>query len=450
MRGDSIAEIKMKLKEQSNNFDSCKANTNSNDGPSVSIGLLRGALEQKLAGGGQNNYQSKLFDAQGNAEISKIRELFEKEDNVDITVDEIETKSSYEWAYKKKSILELQKYLSNHGHLVPASISKPMFTLEKNLGFSGKNEIEVDDEADKVAEYNNFMEKVDQFLNAPDKSSEEIDFKSEIEKYLDLIEEPANEEEKIEHQKLYGSLKISRKPKKLDMSSLGFENDHSGMDLNDDERGNLPSPRQKDSKFIRDMQMRLIGDATKDLPKEELVIHNVGTSRLTREYEKLGKTQEVSLLTAPKIVPKKTAEELAVAALSANDPKQADSTNWKWKQKDVTELYHHIKESYEVVPPALLEHQKNLLEAENTLEKERAALAHDSSLRSIEMLKRLEEQRDQELENFLSDVQQFLGQEKEPKIRNFNTKIKQREMQRKLKRKRAVRGREKEKRERRK
>jgi len=293
--GGSIAEIKLKLKEQSNYFESPKMYNN--DGGSASIAQLIGSLQQKSESNVQNNYQSKLFDVEGNAEVSKIRDKFENETNE--TGEEIETKSSYEWKYKKKSIMELQKYLYSHGHLIPASVSKTLSSVERNLVNVSNDEQSIENEKgeqEKVDDYNQFMEKVDQFLNAPDKSSEEIDFKTEIEKYLDLIEEPANEEEKKEQQNNCSTAKISRKPQKLNLTNLVFDKSES----DDVEKNNLLSPRQIDSKFIKDMQQRLVGELTKEAPKEEVVIHTVGTNRLTKEYEKLGKAQEIVLLTARK------------------------------------------------------------------------------------------------------------------------------------------------------
>ncbi len=48
-------------------------------------------------------------------------------------------------------------------------------------------------------------------------------------------------------------------------------------------------------------------------------------------------TEEMTLLSAPKIVPKKTAGELAAEAVVAG-PKEKVTGEWKWKQKDVTDL----------------------------------------------------------------------------------------------------------------
>jgi hypothetical protein len=45
----------------------------------------------------------------------------------------------------------------------------------------------------------------------------------------------------------------------------------------------------------------------------------------------------MTLLSAPKIVPKKTADELAAEAAVAG-PKEKVPSEWKWKQKDVTDL----------------------------------------------------------------------------------------------------------------
>ncbi len=77
--------------------------------------------------------QSKLFESESSAEVAKIRDIFESESNVCDEVDN--TKACYEWKYKKKSITELQKFMASHGNLVPASISRPLVEVEKNLAF---------------------------------------------------------------------------------------------------------------------------------------------------------------------------------------------------------------------------------------------------------------------------------------------------------------------------
>jgi hypothetical protein len=60
------------------------------------------------------------------------------------------------------------------------------------------------------------------------------------------------------------------------------------------------------------------------------------TPRLTKEFERLSQPEEVRLLSAPKIVPKKTAEELAAEAINVKTGgrERADSSanDWKWKQ----------------------------------------------------------------------------------------------------------------------
>ena len=50
-------------------------------------------------------------------------------------------------------------------------------------------ETEDQEDAERVAEYNALMNEVEEYLTAPDVSTDEIDFKSEVERYLDLIED---------------------------------------------------------------------------------------------------------------------------------------------------------------------------------------------------------------------------------------------------------------------
>ena len=410
----SIAEIKKKLAEQtssSNNNNNPELSKGPNDVSSLSIAQLRDSLTQKLEVGGQNSYQSKLFEAQGSAEVTKIRDIFEAESN--LTEEVVDTKSSYEWKYKKKSIAELQKFLSSHVHLVPASVSKTLSAVEKNLSFVPVKEIteesdEMNDELNRFDDYSEFMEKVDEFLSAPDHSGEEIEFKAEIEKYLDLIEEPANEEEVRERKKIFGTASvISRRPQKLNLTLFGFEK--SRDDVDQDESLLTLRPQQKDKKMVREIQMKLASDSMKDSPKEGVVVHTVGTSRLTNQFEKLNRVEEISLISAPKIVPKKTPEEMAADVMNVTLNKDKGSSNWKWKEKEVTDLYKYVKDNYEVVPSALVEQQKALQARETSIEEKRSELIRDSSLRSVEALKRLEEEREKDLDLFLNDVQLFLG-----------------------------------------
>ena len=54
-------------------------------------------------------------------------------------------------------------------------------------------EIEDQEDAERVAEYNALMNEVEEYLTAPDVSTAEINFKSEVERYLDLIEDKEEE-----------------------------------------------------------------------------------------------------------------------------------------------------------------------------------------------------------------------------------------------------------------
>ncbi len=93
-------------------------------------------------------------------------------------------KSAYDWKYKQKDIKDFQKFLLDNKDLLPNNVIHKAREIEKNLG-----DVEMSSGTD-VTDYDNFVHEVETFLNAPDQSATEVNFKSEIERHLDLIDEP--------------------------------------------------------------------------------------------------------------------------------------------------------------------------------------------------------------------------------------------------------------------
>ena len=65
------------------------------------------------------------------------------------------------------------------------------------MNFSECEEPEDNEEEERVVEYNALMNEVEEYLTAPDASKAEIDFKSEVERYLDLIEDKETVEKPV-------------------------------------------------------------------------------------------------------------------------------------------------------------------------------------------------------------------------------------------------------------
>ena len=73
---------------------------------------------------------------------------------------------------------------------MPRSVTQCAQKLADTHNIGGQQCEEIDEEEEeKIAEYNALMNEVEEYLTAPDVSKAEIDFKSEVERYLDLIED---------------------------------------------------------------------------------------------------------------------------------------------------------------------------------------------------------------------------------------------------------------------
>ena len=161
-------------------------------------------------------------------------------------------KNSFEWKYKKKSIQELQNFMSSHNELVPDTVNKAVEVAREVLEESVIHDKSSNDqEEDQIDTYGKMIDEVEHYLCNPDKNKEEIEFKEQIERYLDLVEMPSKEKEKVDNSTL------RRKPKKLNMSLYMKGQDDEKYD--DSER----SPvflKSKDTKTVKELQNKLFVD----------------------------------------------------------------------------------------------------------------------------------------------------------------------------------------------
>ncbi len=266
-------------------------------------------------------------------------------------------KSSYEWKYKKKDIQELQNFLEENKAMLPQGVKDRSKDVgdnmatreeEKKLDDDDENEEEEEDgkkenpsaAKDKMVEdYDTFMSEIEEFLSAPDHSAREVNFKTEIEKYMDLIEEPKKKAKKSKKAKSSEAAKIP-KPKKLNLDWI--------EDLNrpeDDIR--LQQQHQSDKRGVDDLRERLVQELNKDAKKGDVHVPKVGTSSIKSTYEKMSKESEVPLLGPRTCRLQKGVEEMVVAEEGVKSLEEIkaeqEQRKWRWKEKKVQDLQEIVK-----------------------------------------------------------------------------------------------------------
>ena len=383
----------------------------------------------------------------GSESIFKTKDLFENMacDESDVTGDKISTfkkkainvpsiftqtnlekeevdsirKSSYEWKYKKKSIQDFQQFIEDNKEFVPTEISQGCANIATNLTKDTKAQVQSNDnvtdktEERNIEEYNTLMQSLDNYLAAPDKSTKEIDFKSEVERYLDLIEEP--EQTSSKNSNPNNETTVVRRPKKLNLSQYPnasrpqshYENCEQG-EATDGVFGNI----KPNSKSIKNLQNKLLSETDKLVAKDNLQLHIAGSDQIKKVYEKLNKPETIELFSAPKaqtqktfaqmkeeVVPDKTLENL-----KAENPK----TDWKWKQKSMRALNTSINmfKNHGINTPAKIEEQhKKLVQTDEFLHSRKISV---TSLKDAEEIQKLQDLRDQEIENFLQEMKVYI------------------------------------------
>ena len=312
-------------------------------------------------------------------------------------------KNSFEWKYKKKSIQELQNFMSSHNELVPDTVNKAVEVAREVLEESVIHDKSSNDqEEDQIDTYGKMIDEVEHYLCNPDKNKEEIEFKEQIERYLDLVEMPSKEKEKVDDSTL------RRKPKKLNMSLYMKGQDDEKYD--DSER----SPvflKSKDTKTVKELQNKLFVDNdspnTPDLLKE-LVVHTAGTSSLKKGFEKLSKDENVELIPAPKFAPQKFFGDMLNGVSDTKSLEQLKSegkeTTWKWKQNAIGDLHTFMTGHLSHASKAIVESHKNILKADIELQNIQNTAQNTCKVDKITM------ERNEEMDKFLENVKEYLNE----------------------------------------
>ena len=315
-------------------------------------------------------------------------------------------KTSYEWQYKKKSIQDLQNFISTNQNFVSDNINKAVEDVGDLLEEAVTKEAEIDDAMidAEVEGYTKMKNEVEDYLNAPDRCKEEIEFKEQIEKYLDLVEMPSKEKEHVD------TSTLGRKPKKLNLS-LYIKNSES-EEIKDVETSPLYA-KSKESASIKDLQNKLFVEnrSSKDVSKE-VIVHNSGTDSLKRGFEKLKKEDKVELITAPKVAPQKFFSDFINEAASSGakslDQLKSDGkeTTWRWKQKAIGDLHTYMTGHLTKASKAVVESHKNMLKADIELQKAQSSKVKPDN----EHILKITKERDEEMDNFLQNVKDYLDE----------------------------------------
>ena len=173
------------------------------------------------------------------------------------------------------------------------------------------------------------------------------------------------------------------------------------------------------------MQNKLLSETGKLVAKEDLQLHIAGADNIKNAYEKKNKREDNILFSAPKASIQKTFTELnaeAVPGKTLEDLKIGQrQTNWKWKQKTMNDLNESMKmfKDHGINTPAKIEarHQK-LIQTEKYLDSKKATVTNAID---VEEIKRLQDLRDKEVENFLNEMKSYI---EKPSFTNRESSLK--------------------------
>ena len=304
-------------------------------------------------------------------------------------------KSSYEWKYKKKNIEDLQMFLEGNKTILPKEVASIATRVGKNLSVVEAVSPSVEGQDDNVLEYDALIAQVDSFLNAPDRTRKEIDFKEEIEKYLDLIEEPnATQNNRSLSVKRKEEIEVPKRNKIIPLSVEEYETKESRS---------VPHNQNGQGSFINDLKNRMLQVESKEC-KETLHLPTVGASTLKRTYEKLSTKDEVTLL-GPRTIKLQAAVDEAATNTGVKSLEQIkaekDETQWKWKNKSHHELYEEMREYDQEAEAEMKDRQEQLKRAEEELDRQEVLARTEEE---IEHIKELREQKEREFENFIQEI----------------------------------------------
>ena len=362
-----------------------------------SINKEKQELSMKHIGRVKHHFDDDLQKHKNPSKVIVKKKIIESPFNVS---EENETqqiqKSSYEWKYKKKNIEDLQMFLEGNKTVLPDKVSSVASKVGKNLAFAEEVSPSMEEQDNNVREYDAMMAEVDAFLNAPDRTRKEIDFKEEIEKYLDLIEEPSTAQNSgLSAVKEKQENKQSKRNKVIPFPMHEPDTKESGSTPQNSSGGQ--------GLFINDLKNRLLQVEGKET-KEAVHLPTVGASTLKRTYEKLSAKDEVTLL-GPRTIKLQTGVDEAainsgVKSLEQIKAEKAE-TQWKWKNKSHHDLYEHLREYDQNASEEIKEKQEKLQRAEEELNRQELMAKTEEE---IENIKKLREEKEREFENFFEEI----------------------------------------------
>lgn len=308
-------------------------------------------------------------------------------------------KSTYQWKYKQKNIESLQKFLDTNAHLVPNSVADKLDEVRANLDEDNEDDFDKTEDL-KIDEYSEFLDEVDRFLSAPDRSKTEEGFKAEIEKYLDLIDEP-EKPNKSNFGPIQRTGSVKRKPKKLNLIEFN--------PINQVEPKKQSPTLQRDNKLVAQLQSKLIQEFEKTDQKDGIHLPSVETNTLKKNFERLNQKEEPSLLGSRAIVLQRGLEHLtsnpdsqSLEALKA----EREKIKWRWKEKQVQDLKDFIKSKDKAIPEQI----KKKKEEHEEMEKERELREVQAKAENnVSEIKRIREEKEKDFESFIKEVKDCLN-----------------------------------------
>jgi len=259
---------------------------------------------------------------------SRVRKKIIHVPGVGAPQEHVKRNSTYEWKYKKKSIQELQQLLDDNKEKVPETLANKSKDVKDNMSMeaaeqgSNLQDDTIDDEDEAVNEYEHLMTEVDRYLSAPDADTTEVDFKSEIERIIDLIEEPKRDQSRDN---------IFCKPGKLNVAQI-----HASMLAKDDATNKEDEIVAKG--HIKDLSEKLQEDLQRDAAKEEVRVATVGTDTIKNFLEKKTREENLPLLGKRTCTLKPTPAEVSPEDALKEMKAKGEAVKWKWKEKKPEEL----------------------------------------------------------------------------------------------------------------
>ena len=335
-------------------------------------------------------------------EKAKVKKKIVQVDHAEQPVSQAQKKSSYEWKYKKKSIQELQDFMSCNKGYVSDSVNKAVEEAKDSLVDSVLDDSNDVREQNQLSSYNKMMDEVEHYLNEPDRNMEEIEFKEQIEQYLDLVEMPTKEKEKVE------TSTLKRKPKKLDMSLYIKESESNTSFISENSPTLLKS---QESKSVKDLQNKLFNDKQSpvEMAKENVIVHNVGTKHLKKGFEKMNREEKMDLVSAPKVTAQRFFGDMLSDATNSSAKSleqlktEGKENTWKWKHTAIGDLHTYMTGHLSHASQEIIESHKNILKADIELQNIKPSLVNK------DQIKILSDERDAEMEQFLENVKDYLS-----------------------------------------